>query len=82
MNKEIFKAAQKRFEETIVFVPFYNGHKLAMKKHVEFVNRLGYDAVVFDLTWSFTKPISSLAYLPYSFGSNLIDKVMISGEWI
>lgn len=28
----------------------------------------------------FTKPIPSLAYLPYSFGSNLIDKVMINGE--
>lgn len=28
----------------------------------------------------FTKPISSLAYLPYSFGTNLIDKVMIKGE--
>ncbi len=30
----------------------------------------------------FTKPISSLAYLPYSFGSNLIDKVMINGEFV
>ncbi|MBL0184052.1 MAG: imidazolonepropionase [Chitinophagaceae bacterium] len=30
----------------------------------------------------FTKPIPSLAYLPYSFGNNLIDKVMISGEFI
>lgn len=30
----------------------------------------------------FTKPIPSLAYLPYSFGSNLIDKVMIGGEFI
>ncbi len=30
----------------------------------------------------FTKPIPSLAYLPYAFGSNLIDKVMIGGEWI
>ncbi len=29
----------------------------------------------------FTKAIPSLAYLPYSFGSNLIDKVMISGEF-
>jgi imidazolonepropionase len=27
----------------------------------------------------FTKPISSVAYIPYAFGSNLIDKVMISG---
>lgn len=30
----------------------------------------------------FTKPIPSLAYLPYSFGANLIDKVMINGEVI
>jgi imidazolonepropionase len=30
----------------------------------------------------FTKPISSLAYLPYSFGSDLIDKVMINGEFV
>jgi len=28
----------------------------------------------------FTKPISSLAYIPYAFGSDLIDKVMINGE--
>jgi imidazolonepropionase len=30
----------------------------------------------------FTKPIPSVAYLPYSFGSNLIDKVMINGQFI
>jgi len=30
----------------------------------------------------FTIPISSLAYLPYSFGANLIDRVMINGEII
>lgn len=29
-----------------------------------------------------TKPIPSLAYLPYSFGSNLIERVMIQGEWV
>jgi imidazolonepropionase len=29
----------------------------------------------------FTKPMSSLAYLPYSFGENLIDKVMIRGKF-
>ncbi len=28
----------------------------------------------------FSKPMPSLAYMPYSFGSNLIDKVMINGE--
>ncbi len=30
----------------------------------------------------FTKPIPSMAYLPYSFGTNLVDKVMIGGEFI
>ena len=29
-----------------------------------------------------TKPIPSLAYLPYAFGSNLIDRVMIAGQWV
>ncbi|RYY54697.1 MAG: imidazolonepropionase, partial [Chitinophagaceae bacterium] len=27
-----------------------------------------------------TRPVPSLAYLPYAFGSNLIDKVFINGE--
>ena len=30
----------------------------------------------------FTKPIPSLAYLPYSFGTNMIDKVMINGMFV
>jgi imidazolonepropionase len=30
----------------------------------------------------FIKPITSLAYFPYSFGTNLIDKVMIRGSFI
>ncbi len=29
-----------------------------------------------------TQHIPSLAYLPYAFGSQLIDKVMLNGEWI
>lgn len=29
----------------------------------------------------FTKPVPSLAYIPYSFGNDLIDKVMINGSF-
>jgi imidazolonepropionase len=29
-----------------------------------------------------TKPVPSLAYLPYAYGSNLISRVMINGRWI
>lgn len=30
----------------------------------------------------FSKPVPSLAYLPYSFGTNLVDKVMMNGVFI
>lgn len=30
----------------------------------------------------FTRPVPSLAYLPYAFGSDLIDRVMIAGKFI
>ncbi len=30
----------------------------------------------------FTQPINSIEYLPYAFGTNLIEKVMIKGEFI
>lgn len=30
----------------------------------------------------FTQPVPSLAYLPYAFGTNLIDKVMLNGVFI
>jgi imidazolonepropionase len=29
-----------------------------------------------------TRPVPSLAYLPYAFGSNLIDKVILRGSFI
>jgi imidazolonepropionase len=29
-----------------------------------------------------TQPVGSLAYLPYSFGENWIEKVMINGEFV
>ncbi len=29
-----------------------------------------------------TKPVPSINYLPYAFGSNLIERVMLAGEWI
>lgn len=29
-----------------------------------------------------TKPIPSINYLPYAFGTNLIERVMLAGEWV
>ena len=27
-----------------------------------------------------TKPMNSIAYLPYAFGSNIVDKVILNGK--
>lgn len=47
---------------------------------MELQNELGSITVGKKANLIFTKPISSLAYLPYSFGTDLINKVMIKGE--
>lgn len=49
---------------------------------IELQNELGSITVGKKANLIFTKPIPSLAYLPYSFGNNLIDKVMINGVFI
>jgi imidazolonepropionase len=49
---------------------------------MELGNELGSITVGKKANLIFTRQIPSLAYLPYSFGTNLIDKVMISGEFI
>ena len=49
---------------------------------MELQNELGSITIGKKANLIFTKPIPSLAYLPYAFGSNLIEKVMIAGEFI
>ncbi len=49
---------------------------------MELQNELGSITIGKKANLIFTKAIPSLAYLPYSFGNNLIDKVMIGGEFI
>ena len=49
---------------------------------MELQNEVGSITVGKKANLIFTKPISSLAYIPYAFGSDLIDKVMINGEFV
>lgn len=48
---------------------------------MECAHELGSISVGKKASLIITKPVPSLAYLPYAFGSNLIEKVMIKGEW-
>ncbi len=49
---------------------------------MEVEKELGSISIGKKANFIFTKPIPSLAYLPYSFGTNLIDKVMINGQFL
>jgi imidazolonepropionase len=49
---------------------------------IELQNEVGSITIGKKANLIFTKPIPSLAYLPYSFGNNLVDKVMIKGEFV
>ncbi len=49
---------------------------------MELENEVGSISIGKKANLIFTKQIPSLAYLPYSFGNNLIDKVMINGKFV
>lgn len=48
---------------------------------IDVANEVGSITVGKKANLIFTQPMPSLAYLPYSFGENLIEKVMINGEF-
>lgn len=59
---EVFPAAEKKYKEIIFFVHFFGGSKKLLRRHIEFVNRLGFDAFAFNLSndwglhkWPFTR---------------------------
>lgn len=62
---ERLSAKTKRFAEVIVFVHHYGGHKYSFKRHIQWVNELGYDAVTFNLPLSEIYDIR-LRSLPFS----------------
>ncbi len=46
---ELFEPEYTKFKEMIVFVHWYGGHKKQLRRHVQFVNQLGFRAFVFNL---------------------------------
>lgn len=45
----LFKSKNKKYQETVLFVPFFGAVQRELARHVKFINDLGYDCVVFDL---------------------------------
>ncbi len=63
---EIYQAGEKKERKNsdtlIFFVHFFGGHKKALRRHIEFVNELGYDAYAFNLR----DELNEHYYVPYS----------------
>jgi pimeloyl-ACP methyl ester carboxylesterase len=59
---ELFKAKEKKSDHLIFFVHFFKGQKKNLRRHIELVNELGYDAYAFNLRTDF----SDHYYVPYS----------------
>jgi imidazolonepropionase len=49
---------------------------------MELENQVGSITVGKKANLIITKPMPSVSYLPYAFGSNLIERVMLAGEWV
>lgn len=49
-NGEFYLARNKKYQELIFFVHFYEGNKKQLLRHIKLVNSWGFDAFAFDLT--------------------------------
>jgi hypothetical protein len=43
------RSPHKKYQETVLLVPFFGAEKKNLQRHAEFLNELGFDCVVFDL---------------------------------
>lgn len=64
---ELYYSKNKLFQELIIFVHFYEGHKRVLLRHIDFVNSLGFDAYAFNLHGTFDD-IMDIHKLPISSG--------------
>ncbi len=53
-------APDRRYQEVVVFVHHYGGNRKSMRRHIQWVNELGFDAVSFNLSFNSWKKWRSL----------------------
>ena len=46
---ELFLPQEQRFKEVIIFTHHYGGHKKQLKRHIDFINQIGFKAFAFNL---------------------------------
>lgn len=62
------KAETKRYQESVVMVHHYGGHKFSFKRQIEYLNSIGLDVHTFDLPFSNVAQITKLPTYKQGFG--------------
>ncbi|MCM2352178.1 MAG: TMEM53 family protein [Pseudobdellovibrio sp.] len=75
---ELFKAAEKKSEHLVFFAHFFKGHKKALRRHIDLVNELGFDAYAFNLK----DDLKDHKYVPYSHVSKKFGMKHVLAEQI
>lgn len=50
-KESYYPSENKRFNDIVVFVHFFAGNQRMLKRHIQYVNSIGFDAVGFDLSF-------------------------------
>lgn len=50
-----YPASEKKYSEAVLFVHFFDGSPMLIKRHIDFVNSLGFDAYAFQVAFHLTK---------------------------
>ncbi len=65
---EWFRSRDKKFEEVVLLVPFWGAKKTNLKRHTEFLNRIGFDCVLFNLKDDLREATAHLLSSKMNFG--------------
>ncbi len=62
------KAAHKKFQETVVLVPFFGAQKKNLQRHLDFLNELGFDCAYCQLSDQWNQMFSGFVSSQGEFG--------------
>ncbi len=62
------RSTNKKYEPVVLLVPFFGAERTNLRRHIEFLNELGFDCVSFDLNDSWTHLHKNLMNVRLQFG--------------
>ncbi len=76
---EMFPSPHKKFQETVLLVPFFGAEKKNLRRHIEFLNESGFDCVLMELRDNWSGIATNLFSSQMEFGLKHIWADQIEG---